>query len=174
MVGHMYAFEPTNFRYTATPIQIKYKCQNLILFVAGFVGVGILFRRFKPFSIHLAYKSWGVVPPVSVLASVAHHADKNKRMPRSWNALNLNQQRSQGICLCSFQGKGIGKGSIPRVNVAVPWQNDGALESQIQPQVAHWTVMVQITWGKFGRNGGLPLKDLANLRRENQATIYDP
>lgn len=83
MVGHMYAFEPTNFRYTATPIQIKYKCQNLILFVAGFVGVGILFRRFKPFSIHLAYKSWGVVTPVSVLASIAYHADMNKLMPRS-------------------------------------------------------------------------------------------
>lgn len=59
----------------------------------------------------------------------------------------LSQQRSQRICLWSLQGKGIGKGSIPRVNVAVPWQNQTAhvmeffFQSQIQPQVAGKTVM---------------------------------
>ena len=151
---------------------MKYRCQNLILFVAGFVGVGILFRRFKPHSIHLAYKSWGVVPPVSVLASIAHHADTNKRMPRSWNALPLNRQRSQRICLWSLQGKGIGKGSIPRVNVAVPWQNQTAHVMEFFFRAKFNPRWLEKPWwkdyvGKFCRSGGLPLKDLANLRREN-------
>lgn len=91
----------------------------------------------------------------------------------------LSQQRSQRICLWSLQGKGIGKGSIPRVNVAVPWQNQTAhvmeffFRAKFNPR---W--LEKLWWkdyvGKFCRTGGLPLKDLANLEGKTHRHCGNP
>ena len=110
MVGHMYAFEPTNFRYTATPIKCSTGAKIWSYLWQVLLGWGFCLEGLSPTQSMLLTNHGGLY-----LQSVYLHLSHTMPIRTSWCQgvemhSPLSQQRSQGICLCSFQGKGIWKG----------------------------------------------------------------